>query len=272
MEVFFMSETLDRAALKGSARELLKTAVVCPKRMTALYCGLTLLLNIAEFLLDSFVPATADAASMLNLFSMFVSIFTTLAGFILAAGFTIYCMGIRQREEMGYGSLFDGFSFTGKIILLNIVMDAFVFLWSMLFAIPGIIAFYRYRFALYNLYENPGLNILEALEMSKRQTRGLKLSLFKLDLSYLGWALLSILPAIIVDSRAYLQAFSDPASLLAGSGASLVEILVCGVWSLVVSLFYLPNYQCVLLDYFDAAKAAVPDSRPFSRQDGPDDL
>ena len=50
----------------------------------------------------------------------------------------------------------------------------------MLFVVPGIIAYYRYSFALYNLYDNPGLNIMEALEMSKQQTRGWKLELLKL--------------------------------------------------------------------------------------------
>ena len=44
-----------------------------------------------------------------------------------------YCMDIRRRERSEYAVLFDGFSFTGKIIALNIVINLFVFLWSMLF-------------------------------------------------------------------------------------------------------------------------------------------
>ena len=36
-------------------------------------------------------------------------------------------------------------------------------------------------------------------------------------------------------------------------------------------MFYLPNYQCVNLDYFDAAKATVPGGQGF-RSGGPDDL
>ena len=149
-------------------------------------------------------------------------------------------------------------------------MSFFIFLWSMLFVVPGIIAYYRYRFALYNLYDNPGLNIMEALEMSKQQTRGWKLELLKLDLSYLGWMVLSLLPALYVDGQRYMQALADPASILS-LGSTLPEILVCGLWSLVVSLFFLPNYQCVSLDYFDAAKAAAPGGEAF-RNNGPDGL
>lgn len=250
----------DRAERKRCARELLKTAQVSPLKMTALYCGCTLLLNLLGSLPDA-LPA-ADSASWLEPLSLFASIFTSLAGWILAAGFTLYCMGIRRREVTEAGTLFDGFSFTGKIVTLNIVMDVFVFLWSMLFAIPGVIAFYRYRFALYNLYEDPELNILDALEMSKRQTCGMKLDLLKLDLSYLGWVLLGMLPALLVDGRVYYQALIGDPSAILSSGPSLLSILLCGLWSLAVALFYLPNYQCVMLDYFDAARAQAPNALP----------
>ena len=76
------------------------------------------------------------------------------------------------------------------MILLQIVMGIFVFLWSMLFIIPGIVAGYRYRFALYNLCDNPSIGVMEALNMSKAQTRGHKWELFVLDLSFIGWSIL----------------------------------------------------------------------------------
>ena len=261
-----MFDTLDRAGLKRQARELLETAHVSPKGLTALYCGLSLLLNVVDYLASRFVSGGGP-----EMLSMFVSIFTTLAGWVLTAGFVLYCMGIRQREVMEYGTLFDGFSFTGKVIALNFVISFFVALWSMLFVVPGFIAYYRYRFALYNLYAYPGLNVLEALELSKRQTRGWKLELLKLDLSYIGWILLSLLPALYVDGRLYVQALSDPSALLTAT-SSLPEILVCGIWSLAASLFFLPNYQCVSLDYFDAARSAVPGGHPFRPQDGSDGM
>lgn len=158
-----MTKPIDRAALKAQARELLQTAQVSPKGMTALYCICLFLFSLMEALFPG--P---------ELVSTFLSILTTLAGWILAAGFALYCMDIRRRERSEYAVLFDGFSFTGKIIALNIVINLFVFLWSMLFVVPGIIAYYRYRFALYNLYENPDMDIMEALNLSKRQTQGYK--------------------------------------------------------------------------------------------------
>ena len=113
-----------------------------------------------------------------------------IKGVLLGAGYCLYQLGIRRGEEMPYLTLFDGFSFTGKLILLALVRYIFVFLWSMLFIIPGIIAAYRYRFAVYNLCENPEMGVMDAINMSKAQTAGFKWQLFVLDLSFLGWQIL----------------------------------------------------------------------------------
>ena len=174
-----MTKPIDRAEMKAQTRKLLQTAQVSPKGMTALYCACLFLLS----LLEALIPGP-------ELVSTFLSILTTLAGWILAAGFALYCMDIRRRERSEYAVLFDGFSFTGKIIALNIVINLFVFLWSMLFIIPGIIASYRYRFAVYNLCENPDMGVMEAISMSKAQTAGYKGDLFLLDLTFIGWNLL----------------------------------------------------------------------------------
>ena len=195
--------------------------------------------------------------------AMFVSILTSLLGMVLSAGFVLYCMAVRRGERAEYLTLFDGFSFVGRIILLNIVEYLFIFLWSLLFVIPGIIAAYRYRFALYDLYENPGIGVMEALEMSKQQTLGYKGQLFLLDLSYTGWYLLASLPALIQVGYIYAAVFQDPGYFLADPtrvyALSLplplpVQVLLGCLWPLAVALFYLPVYQCTELGYFDIAK------------------
>ena len=241
-----MAELLNRPALKAQARELLRTAQVPARAMTALYSALVFLLKLLAYLVTA--PESV---------SLFADILTNLAVLVLGAGFTLYCMGIRRGERVEYTQILDGFSFSGKIILLNLVQYALIGLWSMLFAIPGIIAFYRYRFALYNLYENPDLSIFEALERSKRQTRGYKMQLFNLDVSYLGWTMLGMLPALAADAYVFASVAGDLAAY-AAAPTPLVQVLLCNLWSLAVTLFYLPNYQCVLLDYFDSAKSVQP--------------
>ena len=250
------AELIDRKRLKEEVRELLSGAQVSPKAMTALYGLLLLFLNM--------VSAFAGDAGVL---STFVSILTGLLSIVLGAGFTLYCMAIRRNERAEYLTLFDGFSFVGKLIALTIVTYAFIWLWSMLFIIPGIIAAYRYRFAPYNLYENPGISVMEALDMSKRQTMGYKGQIFTLDLSYLGWTLLASLPVMAETGMMYYGLLSSAYTYMSGAAASTAAdltvytalpawlwTLIAGLWSTAVSLFYLPNYHCVELEYFETAK------------------
>ena len=250
------AELIDRKGMKAEVREMLSGAQVSPKAMTALYGLLLLFLNM--------VSAFAGDAGVL---STFVSILTGLLSIVLGAGFAMYCMAIRRGERAEYITLFDGFSFVGKLIGLTIVTALFIWLWSMLFIIPGIIAAYRYRFAPYNLYENPGIGVMEALEMSKRQTMGYKGQLFALGLSYLGWTLLASLPAIVEVGMLYYGLFSSAFDYMNGTIAAMpadistfavlpawLWTLIISLWSMAVSLFYLPNYQCVELGYYETAK------------------
>ena len=250
------AELIDRKGMKAEVREMLSGAQVSPRGITALYGGLLLVLNM--------VSAFAGDTGFL---STFVTILTSLLNVILGAGFAMYCMAIRRGERAEYITLFDGFSFVGKLIGLTIVTALFIWLWSMLFIIPGIIAAYRYRFAPYNLYENPGIGVMEALEMSKRQTMGYKGQLFALGLSYLGWTLLASLPAIVEVGMLYYGLFSSAFDYMNGTIAAMpadistfavlpawLWTLIISLWSMAVSLFYLPNYQCVELGYFETAK------------------
>lgn len=259
---------IDRRRLKAETRELLRSAQVHPRAMAALYLALLTVLNMADYFAGGIGASLAGT---------FVSVLTALLGAILGAGFTLYCMAIRRGQRAEFLTLFDGFSLVGKIIGLSIVTAVFVFLWSLLFLIPGIIASYRYRFAMYNLLEDPELGILEALDMSKRQTYGYKGQLFVLDLSYLGWSLLASLPSIVEAVYLYLQILrdpmrfmSDPTQLIPLISSVFLMSLLIWLWSLAVQLLYLPNYQCVELGYFDIAKetSGVGTGARPSRTDG----
>ena len=249
-----MAQLIDRKQLKQEMKELLRSAQVSPRGMTCLYLALVLVLNLADSFMGLMNP---------GLLGTFISILTGLMSMVLASGFVMYCMAIRRGERAEYLTLFDGFSFVGKVILLNIVIYLFTFFWSLLFVIPGIIAAYRYRFALYNLYENPGIGVMEALEMSKRQTLGYKGQLFTLDLSYIGWFFLASLPTVVQAGYIYASILQnlpyyleDPFRIYAISLPLpfALQVLISSAWPLLVAVFYLPTYQCTELGYFDIAK------------------
>lgn len=102
----------------------------------------------------------------------------------------------------GAGDLGElGFSFQ-KGRYLNIVRtlffrDLYLFLWTLLLIIPGIVKGYAYQMVPYLLAENPGMSTKRAIELSTRMTGGHKLDMFILDLSFTGWYLLGLLACCI---------------------------------------------------------------------------
>ncbi|MEG1918286.1 MAG: DUF975 family protein, partial [Oscillospiraceae bacterium] len=178
---------VNRTQIKAEAKRLIKTAQVPALAFTALYLVLTLVLDVISNITTGDAPVIWEA----GLLPVFVFLLIMLVETVLHAGYVLYCLGIRRGERLSYLSLFDGFSLAGKVVMLSILEYFFVMLWSMLFVVPGIIALYRYRFALYNLCENPALSPQEALNQSKAQTNGYKLPLFVLDLSFFGWMMLT---------------------------------------------------------------------------------
>ncbi|MGI5977057.1 MAG: DUF975 family protein [Candidatus Limivicinus sp.] len=110
---------------------------------------------------------------------------------IVDVGFVIFLLNSIRNTGACYGNLLDGFGMFGRIILLNLLQGIFIFLWSLLFVVPGIIAAYRYRQAVYILIDHPEKSALDCIRESKRLMNGRKAELFMLDLSFIGWTLAS---------------------------------------------------------------------------------
>lgn len=85
---------------------------------------------------------------------------------------------------------------SGKLLnvaLVSFLEGLFVFLWSLLFIIPGIVKAFSYFMIDYLLSENPALSQERAFEISKQVMRGNRGKAFVLGLSFIGWYLLSLL-------------------------------------------------------------------------------
>lgn len=114
----------------------------------------------------------------------------------LTLGMYGYFLGTVRGELTSIGNFFDGFNNNqfGNALVLNIVSSIFIFLWSLLLWVPGIIAALSYSLAYFILRDNPGMPALEALRQSKEMMRGHKSRLFMLYLSFIGWILLGMIP------------------------------------------------------------------------------
>lgn len=80
-----------------------------------------------------------------------------------------------------------------KYVILYARCFLFTFLWSLLLIVPGIIKSLSYSMSLYIKRDRPELTAREAMCESERIMKGHKMELFILQLSFIGWALLSLL-------------------------------------------------------------------------------
>jgi hypothetical protein len=78
----------------------------------------------------------------------------------------------------------------GNIVKTMFIKSIMLFGWFLLLIIPGIIKSYAYRMVPYILAENPDMNSREAIDLSEEMTRGQKMDIFILDLSFIGWWIL----------------------------------------------------------------------------------
>lgn len=170
---------------------------------------------------------------------------------VIALGLLIFCLNISRGLKAEMGNLFDGFGRFFKYIWLMIVKSFFLVLWACLGVIPGVILFvlivpsgingfayygllifwelilmipvyiaaYRYSMAEYIFIDNPYNGALDCINQSKKMMRGNKGKLFVLDLSFIGWNLLAIIPFASVFIIPYVQVtFANFYNELSGAG------------------------------------------------------
>jgi uncharacterized membrane protein len=104
--------------------------------------------------------------------------------------FTRSARGNVDMNHLGYGFTCGNYLNIVKTLLFR---DIFIFLWSLLLLIPGIVKSYAYRMVPYIMADNPNMDSMRAIEISKQVTAGEKFNIFVLDLSFIGWYLLGLL-------------------------------------------------------------------------------
>ena len=72
-------------------------------------------MNLASYFANN---SGGGIPALSNPLGLFVWILVSLLALILEAGCWLYCAAIRRGERTEYLTLFDGFSFAGRLILL----------------------------------------------------------------------------------------------------------------------------------------------------------
>lgn len=94
-------------------------------------------------------------------------------------------------QEIKVGEIFDGFYHFWGAFKVTFLVGLFTMLWSLLLVVPGIIKAYSYSMALYIWAENKEMGALEAITKSREMMDGHKMDYFVLQLSFIGWILLT---------------------------------------------------------------------------------
>ena len=103
--------------------------------------------------------------------------------------------GTAQVKEIAYG--FDhSYKNVVKVLFYR---DLYVFLWALLFIIPGIVKMYQYFLVPYILTEYPDMEYKAALQLSRDMMEGNKWQTFVLGLSFILWDILGALTLGIVE-------------------------------------------------------------------------
>jgi uncharacterized membrane protein len=133
-------------------------------------------------------------AAAFGSFAFVYSLALFIVGSAVELGYNLFNLSLYENKGAPkIDTLFSRFSIFGNALLLRFLMALKIFLWMLLFIVPGIIAAYRYAMAPYLLAEHPELTAGEAIEQSKQMMTGNKGRLFCLQFSFIGWILLAAL-------------------------------------------------------------------------------
>lgn len=171
---------MNRSELKTRAKESLRGKYGEAIKLYLLYILITF---AGSFVVGLFV-SNEDLAAILELI---VSI--GIMGLYL--GYYSFFLKVSRNEEVTYKELFNKTNLFWFSMGITLLTGIFIFLWSLLFIIPGIIAAFGYSMVYFVALDNPELGAMDVLKKSKEIMKGHKMEFFILNLSFIGWVFLS---------------------------------------------------------------------------------
>lgn len=168
--------------------------------------GKAVLFTFILFLLNMIVPTIVEIVLSGGFTAWYeqdyaplhASMASTLISFILIPLSVMvywFYLSLIRRENPQIGSVFSIYSdgkMSLKLILTSILQGIYIFLWSLLLLIPGIIKGFSYSQTFFILKDHPEYSANQAITESKKLMKGYKWKLFVLYLSFIGWAILCL--------------------------------------------------------------------------------
>lgn len=129
----------------------------------------------------------AEGIVYVQRFYMWSIIFHILVQYPIEYGFKNFYRKSLDAD-VKYNELLIGFKRGySKVMATLLIRDIITFAASLFLLIPGLVCCYAYRFVPYLMEEYPEKTTMELLKLSSLMTKGVKLKLFMLDCSFIGW-------------------------------------------------------------------------------------
>jgi len=276
-----MPMEIDRAMLKGRAKESMSLAKPNFWIVTMVY----LLMTTGVSTLSNLAPGS---------FGLFLTFAITMYSWVVGFSYRLWALWTCRRLEPGLGSLMEGFSVAGRVVIMELGILGRVMGWTILLslgvsvlimAVPSplmmavamggvvlavqVIAL-RYTLAPYVLADYPDLGGGIAVAHGARLARGWVFELLKLHLSFAGWYILSFVLSLLgmVAGLALGGDLSGLAALPFDQLIPAVEELfyasplaasLGSLFALPVTLYFTPYLEVTMAEFYNA-RIALPDN------------
>ena len=299
-----MPMELNRRELKAQARERMRETRPPFWLLTLVYLllttGVSTLADLTGAAQFTFPPSSGDTLPLF--LYLLILLYTTVMNF----GYQIWALRVYRRQETGYGTLIDGFSMAGRVLLMELYIFGCTLCWALAFGTAGGLALllldwlppvllvllfygavfgitlwisYRYALAPFLLMDRPEAGAIAPVRESVAMMQGWKWEYFKLDFSFFGWYLLNVLLSLGVELAFILPAVLellqatevDPAILINGLELPWTAALLSTLIQVPLSLWLDPYVSIARAGFYQARvqQAAAPPPVWDAPYDGP---
>lgn len=185
-------------------------------------------------------------------FSSFMSIIVGIVTSVFLVGYDWSLLDMIDGKKLSVEGLFQTLQSNRvfKVLGIAFVTNLFIFLWSLLLVIPGIIKAISYSQS-FNLYkDNPDIDIMGAIDQSKEIMSGNKWTYFKLQFSFVLWYLIPSLLFIAfifgsINTIVYQaeQSMSNPTGEVFGFFLGMLLIFLAFILAIIIISFYVEPYR-----------------------------
>lgn len=123
----------------------------------------------------------AGAVGYIILVALVMALLYLFLGSVVGVGYARFNLELVDQNNAGVDHLFKYFPYWTNAVCTRILKAVYIFLWSLLLVVPGVMAEYSYAMTEYILAEHPEMTASEAIAASKEMMEGNRMRLFCLQ-------------------------------------------------------------------------------------------